>query len=118
MEALSYGIPIIASDIPANLEVGLDRRYYFRMGAIVELVGKFKSLPELAWSRSHRKHPPMPANQAKLAIRRRVHGQFYTAKQQSRAAARSHSGRCWADLKPNEQIGTPDGISFLLNRQN
>ncbi len=51
MEALSYGIPIIASDIPANLEIGLDRRYYFRMGDIEALATKLRSIPELAWSR-------------------------------------------------------------------
>jgi glycosyltransferase involved in cell wall biosynthesis len=51
MEAMSYGIPIIASDIPANLEIGLDQRYYFRVGDIEALATKLKSLPELAWSR-------------------------------------------------------------------
>ena len=37
MEALSYGIPTIASDIPANLEIDLDRRCYFRMGDVEAL---------------------------------------------------------------------------------
>jgi len=34
LEALSYGLPVIASDIPANLEVGLKPKYYFPMGNI------------------------------------------------------------------------------------
>ncbi len=32
LEALSYGLPVLASDIPANLEVGLDQDCYFRLG--------------------------------------------------------------------------------------
>ena len=31
LEALSYGLPVLASDIPANLEVGLDKSSYFRL---------------------------------------------------------------------------------------
>lgn len=34
LEALSYGLPVLASDIPANREVGLDVRYYFPLGNI------------------------------------------------------------------------------------
>jgi glycosyltransferase involved in cell wall biosynthesis len=51
MEALSYRLPIIASDIPANLEIGLDRRSYFRMGDVDALARMLQSVPELAWSR-------------------------------------------------------------------
>lgn len=32
LEALSYGVPVIASDIPANLEVGLPPENYFSLG--------------------------------------------------------------------------------------
>jgi glycosyltransferase involved in cell wall biosynthesis len=32
LEALSYGLPVIASDIPANLEVGLPENQYFPLG--------------------------------------------------------------------------------------
>jgi glycosyltransferase involved in cell wall biosynthesis len=32
LEALSYGLPIAASDIPANLEIGLDSSSYFPVG--------------------------------------------------------------------------------------
>jgi glycosyltransferase involved in cell wall biosynthesis len=34
LEALSYGLPVLASDIPANLEVGLEPGDYFRLGDI------------------------------------------------------------------------------------
>lgn len=51
MEALSYGIPIIASDIPANLEIGLRPQYYFRVGDVEALATKLRSLPDFAWSR-------------------------------------------------------------------
>jgi glycosyltransferase involved in cell wall biosynthesis len=32
LEALSYGLPVLASDIPANLEVGLEETAYFPLG--------------------------------------------------------------------------------------
>ena len=34
LEALSYGLPVIARDIPANLEIGLPEHHYFRLGDI------------------------------------------------------------------------------------
>lgn len=37
LEALSYGLPVIASDIPANLEIGLDSENYFTLGDIAHL---------------------------------------------------------------------------------
>lgn len=42
LEALSYGLPVIASDIPANLEVGLPVDNYFFMGNIELLTDKLK----------------------------------------------------------------------------
>ncbi len=40
LEALSYGLPVLASDIPANLEVGLPRDHYFELGNRDELANK------------------------------------------------------------------------------
>lgn len=37
LEALSYGLPVIASNIPANLEVGLNSEHYFSLGDIADL---------------------------------------------------------------------------------
>jgi glycosyltransferase involved in cell wall biosynthesis len=37
LEALSYGLPVLASDIPANLEVGLPAEHYFPLGDIKAL---------------------------------------------------------------------------------
>jgi glycosyltransferase involved in cell wall biosynthesis len=34
LEALSYGLPVLASDIPANLEIGLSPASYFRLGDV------------------------------------------------------------------------------------
>ena len=34
LEALSYGLPVVASDIPANLEVGLPAAHYFPLGQV------------------------------------------------------------------------------------
>lgn len=42
LEALSYGLPVIASDIPANLEVGLPSDNYFPLGDIESLSSKLK----------------------------------------------------------------------------
>lgn len=39
LEALSYGLPVIASDIPANLEVGLAQECYFPLGNVSALTG-------------------------------------------------------------------------------
>lgn len=48
LEALSYGLPVIASNIPANLEVGLEPECYFRLGdnaALAESLQKFSYSP-------------------------------------------------------------------------
>lgn len=37
LEALSFGLPVIASNIPANLEVGLPADHYFPLGDIEAL---------------------------------------------------------------------------------
>lgn len=42
LEALSYGLPVLASDIPANLEVGLDAEHYFPLGDIDILAKKLQ----------------------------------------------------------------------------
>jgi glycosyltransferase involved in cell wall biosynthesis len=40
LEALSYGLPVLASDIPANLEVGLSAEHYFPLGDIQSLADR------------------------------------------------------------------------------
>ena len=42
LEALSYGLPVLASDIPANLEVGLNPACYFELGNIEQLAQLLK----------------------------------------------------------------------------
>lgn len=37
LEAMSYHLPVIVSDIPAHTEIGLDERCYFHLGNIEEL---------------------------------------------------------------------------------
>ena len=37
LEAMSYGIPVLVSDIPANAEVGLPAHHYFRCGDVADL---------------------------------------------------------------------------------
>lgn len=44
LEALSYGLVPLVSDIPANVEVGLDSRYYFRCGEAEDLAEKLALL--------------------------------------------------------------------------
>jgi glycosyltransferase involved in cell wall biosynthesis len=46
LEALSYGLPVLASDIPGNLEVGLDASDYFPLGDIAALSSKLRSVSE------------------------------------------------------------------------
>lgn len=48
LEALSYGLPVIASDIPANIEVGLSDEHYFPLGntaALAERLREFSIRP-------------------------------------------------------------------------
>lgn len=42
LEALSFGLLVITSDIPANLEVGLDETHYFHLGDVAELAKRLK----------------------------------------------------------------------------
>ncbi len=42
LEAMSYGLPAIISDIPANLEVGLDKSCYYQMGNVEQLREKIE----------------------------------------------------------------------------
>lgn len=44
LEAMSYGAPVVVSDIPANLEVGLPQANYFATGEIDELSRKLQEL--------------------------------------------------------------------------
>lgn len=44
LEAMSYGVKVIVSDIPANLEVGLDKEDYFPVGNVDELAKKLKEV--------------------------------------------------------------------------
>lgn len=44
LEALSFGLPVLASDIPANLEVGLPAEQYFRLGDVDELAHKLRAV--------------------------------------------------------------------------
>lgn len=54
LEALSYGLPVMASDIPANLEVALDARHYFPLGNIDALAAGMRALCEQPWSEGER----------------------------------------------------------------
>ncbi len=46
LEAMSYGLSVLVSDIPANLEVGLDQDRYFKCGDVDDLQQKMKILVE------------------------------------------------------------------------
>lgn len=46
LEALSYGLPVLASDIPANLEVGLPEAQYFPLGDTKVLSGVLRLLAD------------------------------------------------------------------------
>lgn len=44
LEALSYGLPALASDIPANVEVGLPEAQYFPLGDVAALARGMRAL--------------------------------------------------------------------------
>lgn len=48
LEALSYGLPVLASAIPANLEVGLPQRQYFALGDIESLAQLMQTFSQQA----------------------------------------------------------------------
>lgn len=43
LEALSYGLTVLASDIPANLEVGLSDEHYFALGDVCALADRLSA---------------------------------------------------------------------------
>ncbi len=48
LEALSYGLRVLANDIPANVEIGLPRERYFSLGdidALAQLMRKVAAIP-------------------------------------------------------------------------
>lgn len=44
LEAMSYNLKVLVSDIPANIEVGLDKESYFKVGNIDELSEKLETI--------------------------------------------------------------------------
>jgi len=44
LEAMSYGLPVLVSDIPANKEVDLPAERYFRCGDVDDLKSKMEIL--------------------------------------------------------------------------
>ena len=54
LEALSYGLPVLVSDIPANKEVELPAKRYFRCGDIDDLKEKMEVLLEKKLSEKER----------------------------------------------------------------
>jgi len=54
LEALSFGLPVIASDIPANLEVGLDDDCYFPLGDTQALAALLRKTAEHTFTERQR----------------------------------------------------------------
>ena len=54
LEALSYGLPVLVSDIPANLEVELPEERFFKCGDIDDLQIKMRKLIETNISQNER----------------------------------------------------------------
>jgi len=51
---LSYGLPVLVSDIPANKEVKLPAERYFRCGDVDELKEKMRILLDEGWQESEK----------------------------------------------------------------
>jgi glycosyltransferase involved in cell wall biosynthesis len=54
LEALSYALPVLSSDIPANKEVGLPNERYFRCGDVDHLKERMENLLEKGLSEEER----------------------------------------------------------------
>ncbi|HKY02827.1 MAG TPA: glycosyltransferase family 4 protein [Burkholderiales bacterium] len=50
LEALSYGLPALASDIPANLELRLPSSHYFPLGNVEALAARMREFAASAWA--------------------------------------------------------------------
>jgi len=48
LEAMSYGLPVLASSIPAHLEIGLDPANYFAVGEVTALAEKLTHVAQAA----------------------------------------------------------------------
>ena len=46
LEALSYGLYAVVSDIPAHLEMSLEDKHYFKLGNIEELTERMENIPQ------------------------------------------------------------------------
>ncbi|MDA7922076.1 glycosyltransferase family 4 protein [Verrucomicrobiales bacterium] len=55
LEALSYGLNVVASDIPSNMEVNLDEERYFELGNTRQLASRLKYWSERVPDRETRK---------------------------------------------------------------
>jgi glycosyltransferase involved in cell wall biosynthesis len=49
MEALSYGLPVVVSDIPAHLEIGLDEQHYFHLRDVSALADRLVFFAKNPW---------------------------------------------------------------------
>lgn len=54
LEALSYGLPVAASDIPAHLELNLDKNSYFHLGDTAALAQRLERLAATPFDREGR----------------------------------------------------------------
>lgn len=54
LEALSFGLPVIASAIPANLEIGLDKHRYFTLGDTHALATLLRAAADNPYSNTQR----------------------------------------------------------------
>ncbi|WP_349630405.1 glycosyltransferase family 4 protein [Bradyrhizobium canariense] len=54
LEALSFGLPAVVSDIPAHLEIGLDDAHYFHVGDVSALTDRLSRFARDPWPSERR----------------------------------------------------------------
>jgi glycosyltransferase involved in cell wall biosynthesis len=113
LEAMKLGTPVLASDIPANLEVGLDPSSYFHLGDVQTLAAQMRELAAMS-----------PEGRASIAQRLIDLCERYnwdtiadsTFKVLARAAGRRHGDperRAASHLAESYQLGTETAVSEL-----
>jgi glycosyltransferase involved in cell wall biosynthesis len=88
IEALGFGLPVIASDIPPHLELGLPDAHYFPFGDVLALTERMKQFVATPWP----------------AEARRATREWLAKRDDWRIVAEQTLSSCWRALDPRRDL--------------